>query len=65
MIATGDNRSIGIWNAQTGELLRKLEEYDISREVSNVRAVAWAPDGLLLAAASDDGTVRIWGMPSD
>ena len=30
-----------------------------------VRAVAFSPDGTRIISGSYDGTIRIWGIPSD
>lgn len=52
--ATHD-RSVQIWNTQTGQAVRTLFGHTAS-----VRAVAYNREGTRLASASDDRTVRIW-----
>jgi WD40 repeat protein len=51
--AAEEEGTAGIWDASTGELL--LEVGNVGR----VTAVAFSPDGRLLATSADDGVVRI------
>jgi len=51
----GEDHMLRIWNAATGEEIRKLDGHE-----NSVRAVQWSPDSTRLASASEDGTARIW-----
>jgi WD40 repeat protein len=48
----------GLWDAHTGKLLRRFPD------PAGVSAVAFSPDGKLLAAGSFGGTVSIWDLAS-
>src|SRR5262249_46682617 len=57
----GGSRSWIHYGPRTGriwEIDRPLLVYH--GHVEKIEALAWSPDGLHLASASDDGTVRIW-----
>ena len=57
-IATGsDDGDVGIWNAESHELVRTLSEHD-----DVVSALAFHPRTGLLATASRDETVRLWDV---
>jgi WD40 repeat protein/tetratricopeptide (TPR) repeat protein len=54
------DKSVRIWDVQTGELLEVLEGH---RE--GVNAVSFLADGRQLLTRSEDGTVRIWALVAD
>lgn len=60
MLASGSrDRTVRLWNPQSGELLHVLEGHSRS-----VHGVAFHPHGGMLASASEDGTVRLWDPQS-
>ncbi|KNB20269.1 hypothetical protein FOXG_17337 [Fusarium oxysporum f. sp. lycopersici 4287] len=54
--ASGD-KTIRIWNAETGECERVLEGHS-----ERVRSVAFSHNSKRVASASDDKTIRIWSV---
>ena len=48
---------IKIWSPFTGELIRNLNGH-----AKGLSDVAWSTDGVCLASASDDTTIRIWNV---
>jgi WD40 repeat protein len=51
------DKTIKIWNLETGKLLNTLGEHDKS-----VWRVAFSPDGQTLASGSYDNTINIWNL---
>lgn len=55
LAAAGYDGSINIWNAVTGEQLKRLTGH-----TNVVYSVSWSPGGRLLVSGGRDQTVRIW-----
>jgi len=59
-VASGSyDRTIKLWNSQTGQLLRTLAGHDKA-----VWSVAFNPQGHTLASGSEDETIKIWQVSS-
>jgi WD40 repeat protein len=57
-MATGDaTGAIYVWDASTFQLLMTIDEYD-----TGITSLSWGSENSL-AAASEDGVVRIWDIP--
>lgn len=57
LASCGDDKTIKIWNLNTGELLRTFTGHsDI------VWSVTFSPDGQILASCSEDKTLKIWKL---
>ncbi|GJJ76164.1 hypothetical protein EMPS_08523 [Entomortierella parvispora] len=54
VVSSSADKTIKVWRTSTGQLLNTIQVHD---EVSDV---VYSPDGLQIAAACDDNTVRLW-----
>jgi WD40 repeat protein len=57
LISASADKTIKIWNLETGELLKTLTGH-----TSFVNYLAISPDGQILASASADKTVKLWDL---
>ncbi|KAM5505356.1 hypothetical protein McanMca71_003202, partial [Microsporum canis] len=58
-VSASDDGTVRLWDPASGQHLQTLEGHS-----DPVRAVAFSPDGRMLASVSDDGTVRLWDPAS-
>ena len=70
LVAAGDGPNIEIWNPRTGEVVRRLEGYWEDPQTmkswlghkKEVLALAFSPDGTLLASGAADATCFFWDL---
>ena len=58
-LASAGNRAVTIWDTASQKLVLTLPE-----ERSSVSALAWRPDGNLLAVSYSDGGPVLWHIPN-
>ncbi|EPQ56333.1 hypothetical protein GLOTRDRAFT_128279 [Gloeophyllum trabeum ATCC 11539] len=56
IVSGSDNKTIRLWNAQTGEAVGQ----PLRGHHQVVNSVAFSPDGKLIVSGSDDMTIRLW-----
>jgi dipeptidyl aminopeptidase/acylaminoacyl peptidase len=54
--------TIALWHPHTGRLVARLPLSTYTTRQSTIHALAWSPDGSLLAAGCDDGTVQLMDL---
>lgn len=59
LISAGDDQTLKIWSAETGQQLMELPGH-----TSAVKSLAVKSDGSILASASDDQTITLWNLNS-
>ena len=52
--------SIRLWEVDTGTLLHTIEDYH-----GSITHLSFSPGGKFLATSAADGTVRLWGVPTE
>ena len=56
IISGSEDKTIKIWDANTGECLQTLEGH-----LDIILSVAYSPDGTKIISGSSDKTIKIWG----
>ncbi|ABQ92370.1 NB-ARC domain-containing protein [Roseiflexus sp. RS-1] len=59
IVSGSHDRTVKVWEAESGRLLRSLEGH-----TGSVRAVAVSPDGRTIVSGSHDRTVKVWEAES-
>jgi len=70
LVAAGDGSNVQVWNARSGEVVRRLEGYwedpetkkDWLGHKKQVTSLAFSPDGQFLASGAADATCLFWTL---
>jgi len=57
IIASGCGNQVHLWNPETGKIIKTL--VNLGKTDKPIKAIAFSPDGTLLAVGADDGILRI------
>jgi WD40 repeat protein len=59
LVSSGGDRLIRLWDVQHGTLIRLIDP-TLTRTFDSIRSVVFSPDGNLLAASNNYGTIWVW-----
>ena len=62
LASASQNRTVELWNAETGEPIATLAGYEKRGHFRRVYSVAFSPDGTILATGTWDGIIKLWDM---
>jgi WD40 repeat protein/uncharacterized caspase-like protein len=57
--ATDYSKSVGLWDAQTGQLVR---EFELGADAGGIVDAAFSADGLRIVAGAQNASIRIWDV---
>jgi WD40 repeat protein len=62
IISGGQDKTVKIWELDTGKHLRDLGNFFLKGHSDRVNSIAISPDNIILASASEDRTVKVWDL---
>ena len=61
-IAGSSDSEIGLWDAHTGEYIKTLTTEPMDSQPIGTRAITFSPNGKIIAADSEGGTLKVWNV---